>query len=352
MVLRKKSILLFFSGIIVTLAVVFFVNVFAGSFSGLLVDGIQGSTNMNGIGSSGSMSWNGPDGASGAGMDYAPSDEAASSDRKLVKTARVYGETQAYDDFRAWLDGAVSQVDGYFESTDEQKNEKGRHVDNIGLVSYIERDLSCIVRVPSDKLADFLSELDGQLNVLNMSTDMTDVTLDYVDTESHVAALRVEQDRLLELLAMAENLDDILAIEDRLSNVRYQIDSYESQLRTMDNRIDYSLVRLEVCEVTELTEVGAAPAGFFDKLSAAFFAGVERFKDGAADVCFWMAGHVPEIGLLLIFVFIARRVYKRARKQAREASLAAEAVLRHRNPSEGGVDSEAVSVENRTDEDV
>ena len=68
------------------------------------------------------------------------------------------------------------------------------------------------------------------------------MTLQYVDLESHKKALTTEQDRLIELMEQAETVEDIITIEGRLSEVRYQLESMESQLRTYDNKIDYSTV--------------------------------------------------------------------------------------------------------------
>ena len=79
------------------------------------------------------------------------------------------------------------------------------------------------------------------------------MTLDYVDVESRKKMLETEQQRLLELLETAESLDDILTIESRLTEVQYELDSKESQLRTYDNQIDYSTVYLDIDEVVRYT---------------------------------------------------------------------------------------------------
>lgn len=54
-----------------------------------------------------------------------------------------------------------------------------------------------------------------------------DVTLEYVDTESHLKALKTEEETLLALLEKAEKLSDVFEIQEELTNVRYQIESYE-----------------------------------------------------------------------------------------------------------------------------
>ncbi len=41
----------------------------------------------------------------------------------------------------------------------------------------------------------------------------------------------------MELLSTAENMEDLLAIESKLSDIRYEIESYESQLRLRTIRL-------------------------------------------------------------------------------------------------------------------
>mgnify|MGYP002226154573 CR=1 FL=1 len=81
------------------------------------------------------------------------------------------------------------------------------------------------------------------------------MTLTYVDLQSHRDALQTEQERLLQLLEQAESIEDIITIEQRLSDVRYQLESMESQLRSYDNQVDYSTVYLYIDEVEVYTPV-------------------------------------------------------------------------------------------------
>ena len=85
------------------------------------------------------------------------------------------------------------------------------------------------------------------------SESTEDVTLAYTDMQSHVAALRTEQETLLSMLGQAQSMEDILAIQTQLTQVRYEIESYESQLRVYDNQVDYSTVYLDIREVARET---------------------------------------------------------------------------------------------------
>ena len=76
-----------------------------------------------------------------------------------------------------------------------------------------------------------------------------DVTLNYVDMESRIEALKIEKKSLEKLLGEAKNLTDLFSIQERLTEVIYEIESYESQLRTYDNLIDYTTVTIYISEV-------------------------------------------------------------------------------------------------------
>lgn len=109
------------------------------------------------------------------------------------------------------------------------------------------------LRIPVLKLEQFVTNIQENSNVLYSNEYVQDVTLSYVDLESHKKAGAQEQDTLLRLLEKAETIEDIIQIESRLSDVRYQIESMESQLRTYDNLISYSTVYISLSEVERET---------------------------------------------------------------------------------------------------
>lgn len=86
-----------------------------------------------------------------------------------------------------------------------------------------------------------------------MSTE--DVTLSYVDMESRVSALETEKAALETLLAKAETVDDIIIIRNQLTDVIYEIESYESRLRAYDNLIEYTTISIHISEVERVTVV-------------------------------------------------------------------------------------------------
>ena len=62
-------------------------------------------------------------------------------------------------------------------------------------------------------------------------------------------------DQLLTLLSQAEDLDTIIVLQNRLTDVRYQIESAESRVRVLENQVQYATLTLTLNEVLEEKEI-------------------------------------------------------------------------------------------------
>ena len=169
----------------------------------------------------GDTGWSGNSYASMEGsMGEVPASESvqARTDRKLIRNVSMDVETKEYDQLMLSLDAKVDSVGGYIENMESYNGSSYSGYQNA-------RYANVTIRVPQDKLDSFLESISGICNVIRRSDSVDDVTLTYVDMESHRDMLKAEQKRLLELLEQAESIEDILTIESRLTDVRYQIES-------------------------------------------------------------------------------------------------------------------------------
>ena len=230
-------------------------------------------------------------------------------DRKLIKTVNISAETEAFDELVPQLQKRVEELGGYIESIS---------VYDIGSY-YVEdtmqkqRCAQITARVPKEALDGFLAQVGEQTNVTSRSENVEDVTLQYVDLDSHKKVLLTEQERLLALMEQAESVEDIITIEGRLSEVRYQIESMESQLRTYDNKIDYSTVYLSIEEVRKYSAPQTATV--WERIGAGFMKSLEDIGFGIRDLAIYFVIDLPYIilGLLGIVVafFLLRAILKR-----------------------------------------
>lgn len=166
--------------------------------------------------------------------------ESVSTNRKIIERIHFSVQTKEFDTLMNKLEGEIKTLGGYIESSSVSGNsyeEKGN------------RYASLTVRVPSKKSADLTAFVSENSTVTNKEVSTEDVTLSYVDMQSRVKALTTEKETLERLLAGATSMADVIAIQDRLTDVIYEIESYESKLRTYDNLIEYTTVTIRISEV-------------------------------------------------------------------------------------------------------
>lgn len=230
--------------------------------------------------------------------------------RKLIYNADLTVETLEYDVFMQEVREEIERLGGYIESM--ENNSGGYYYGNTS------RFGSITARIPADQFEMFLSTVGSLGNVVNETRDVKDITLTYVDTQSRREALEIEQERLLALLERADQIEDIIALEERLSSVRYQLESYASQLRTYDNLVDYSTVTMSIEEVIEVTR--EAPQTLADRMSRGFSNTLREIEEGLQDAAVWLVTNCLYLifctVVIVIAVLAARRILRRPGKRS------------------------------------
>ncbi len=241
------------------------------------------------------------------GIDTTTTENANTSNRKLIKTVNLTVETLEFDKLVKNLEDTVVGYGGYIENMD------GNYGSIYGSYSPLKQaDLT--VRIPSGKLDAFVNGVDKEANITNKSTSVEDVTLNYVDMESHKKMLVEQQNRLMELLENAETIEDIIAIESRLSDVKYQIESMESQLRTYDNKIDYSTVYISVREVEEYKEIENHNKSVAERIADGFKKNLKNVWEGIVDFIVWLISSLPVIIIWLVVLFVLYKLFRLFRR--------------------------------------
>ena len=115
-------------------------------------------------------------------------------------------------------------------------------------------------------------------------------------------ALLTEEESLLSILESAETVEDIITVQDRLSQVRYELENMESQLRAYDNQVDYSTVYLDLDEVAKYTPV--EEKGAFARMGEGFVESLKSVCNGIKEFIIWFVIHIPQLLFLAIFVAV------------------------------------------------
>jgi len=235
-------------------------------------------------------------------------EEVQETDRKLIRNVNLSLQTKEFDSVLENMSQKVKDLGGYVQDSSVW----GSSSDYSS-----SRSASYTLRIPSDKLDEFIDVVETLGNVTYKNESVDDVTLQYVDVESHKKALETEQERLLALLEQAESVEDIITIENRLSDVRYELENYGSQIRLLDNQIDYSTVYVDISEVSRVTDTGKQ--GFFEEVASRFNDSIYVVLMGLRGFAVGVLGSLPILvvwGVILAAVVILLRkfVFKKSKK--------------------------------------
>ena len=178
------------------------------------------------------------------------------------------------------------------------------------------RTANFTLRIPKGDYSDVTTALGTEVgNVTYLSSEASNVSAAYADYESRVTIYRTEEERLLSYLANAQNVEEMLAIEDRLSEVRYQIETYTGYLNNMDSQISYSTLKIRLTEVQALTEDKAPDVPYGKQLSDGFMESLKRVGRFFSNL---FRGFVTNLPVLLtwaivltLIVLAARHIWKR-----------------------------------------
>ncbi len=224
-----------------------------------------------------------------------PTGDGAQYERKIIKTVSINGETKEFDIATMGIDSSVASAGGYVESS----KFSGRSISDRAY--YYTRSATYAIRIPADRLDEFLSSLGDLINIVNSSSIVDDISAQYYDIVSRLATLEAEKTALLNMYEKASSVEYMLQIQERLYDVIEEIEANNTRLNYYKSRVAYSTVNLEIREVIEYTEQVKEPATFGERLSVAFKESWQNFADGWED---FTVGFVYSIPTLLVLAFI------------------------------------------------
>lgn len=251
----------------------------------------------------------GGDSSKSAAMDNAAGNENAMAEDSLVYSEQVdtSGTGSGLPENQKWirtlyLDAETENMDPLLETVNQQVALLGGYVENRDIYNgsnystYGSRNASLTIRIPADRADEFISRVSGVSNIISSNETLENITLTYVATESRMKALRTEENRLLELMEQAETMSDLLEIEARLTEVRYELESVTSQLRVYDNLVDYTTVHLDLREVQVLTP--PAEEGLWQRISRGFVESLRGLVNLLEELLVWFLTKLPYLMML------------------------------------------------------
>ena len=239
----------------------------------------------------------------GATTEEPREDRLASA--KMVYTASIQAETQDYDACTAALEDLVDGLGGYLEYASAGSGGGSRSA-------------SYTVRVPAKEFRGFLKTVGEISHVTSQDQNAENISERYYDTESRLETQKTKMERLQTLLSKAENMEDIIDLENAISETEYQIEQLTGSLRHYDSLVDFATIDVRLREVLRLTTVEEAPPTFGSRLGNAFTDGLRGFGDFLQDVAVYLAYNWTWMVLLALVILLVVKLSKRRQAQRGE----------------------------------
>lgn len=225
-------------------------------------------------------------------------DEIEDHGSKIIRNASLDLEVDSLDQFATNLKKTVYDYDGYIESMDINAYDSEYSESRYGYFT---------ARIPAERLDDFLNIVTDEGIVTAKTESAEDVTLQYVDIEARIKTYEAERDSLMQLLDTATNLKDILTLRDKIAEVNYELDSLNSQIKSMSNRVSYSTVSISAQETRTLAG-GGGEKTFWSKIGDDFMYEMEDGLEMAINFLIFIITRLPIILLLALVVFIIVKI--------------------------------------------
>jgi hypothetical protein len=228
--------------------------------------------------------------------DYSesPNVENKVIEQKIIKTGNLRFQTDDLEKTYEQIKNAVKKGKAFIQNDSQGKE-----------YASIYRRIT--VRIPSENFDPFIKDISSGVDYFeNKEISSQDVTEQYIDIDARLKAKKKLENRYLELLAKANKMSEMLAIEAQLSAIREEIEAKEGQLRYMQNQVSLSTITIEFYKT--IAEESGVTISYGAKIGNAIksgFYGISSFFLGLLEI--W-----PFIIIAVaLFYFIRKRFKKK-----------------------------------------
>lgn len=213
-------------------------------------------------------------------------------ERKMIQKLYYTIQTKTYESTLTLILDTMEKHKGYIENM-EQRGLGGNENTTGNRYGYLR------IRIPAQALKTFTEEFAGDAKIVESRLETEDATAQFFDTEAHLKTLTIQEGRLLALLDQSTRLEDMIELEARLSQVRYEIENLQSTLNRLDQLVTYSVVEIALQEVKDVLKLEGKADSYFERAYEMFMTSVQAVFVFFEEASLWLIGLVP---VLLIFV--------------------------------------------------
>ena len=236
---------------------------------------------------------------------------AADLAEKIIYSAYAEVETTEFDESVDTVYALMDRFGAFMETSSVTGNNLTDSYYGYGS----SRTADFTLRVPKDRYSAMTSALSEVGNVTYLTSSADNITAQYTDTASRLSAYEVEEARLLEILGQADTVEDMITVESRLSDIRYEKESLTSTLRNWDNQVAYSSVSLHLREVKVLTPEPEEEKTYWQQVGEGFMDTLRFLGEACMDIFRFFVAALPVLLILAVIAVVIVLLVRRSLKK-------------------------------------
>ena len=226
----------------------------------------------------------------------------ANANQYLVKTLKVSMQVKDTRKVASALQSWIASADTRSISVGTDYEQNGNNAYTIDLTLSVQSSL-----YPSiyNYLRDYSSQNGGRM--VSFAETVQDVSGDYVDTQSRLTTLQAEKSRLVDLMSHAQAMGNIVTIEQKLTDVEGQIETYEGRLKNLTNQVSFYNVQIHLDPIDVATPPPVEPAWSIGQVFQQAFSASIVFAQVLLTFLIWLLAFAWYAIPVVILIWLTKR---------------------------------------------
>lgn len=222
-------------------------------------------------------------------------DDKAAQDQKLIKESYLVFETSDIEKTYSNIVAVIKKYDGYIQDDSAEKD-------------YYRITRRLVIRIPTANFQNTIDEVSKNVEFFDSKqTTLKDVTEEFIDLEARLKAKKELENRYLELLKKAKNVQELLEVEKELSHIREEIEAKQGRLKYLENKVSLSTINIEFYKTNSESKVTKSYGSKMWNAIVSGFDGLSSFFLGILYI--W-----PFIIIIILAFYLIRRWIKKRNK--------------------------------------
>lgn len=171
-----------------------------------------------------------------------------------------------------------------------------------------------VVKVPSDKFPLLIKDVKKLGEVEYEQESEEEVTQQYIDLSARLRNLKHQEERYLELLDVAKNVEEMLKVEAELSRVRGEIESLQARIDYLERSAKMATLTIELHEPSKIIQ----PPGFDWGFTKAITKAIQNFVAAVNFLIMAFGAILPFILLIIAAIWFYKFLGRRRQKRKKE----------------------------------